>query len=118
MSPGNRRVLGIHPRGAWSGSGRNEARGGRLQTRAEEQGRCGRNPFKQQGLAGSNTQIRMETFLHHAVVESVINRQQTHSLMMSHVGINNNAPLAFWTTLASVVQCFIKTFSALHAHLA
>ena len=51
----------------------------------------------------------MKAILHHAIVEQIIERNQTHALVMGHVRAHQRATLAFLDALRRVIQSFVKS---------
>ena len=58
----------------------------------------------------------MESPLHDPAVQSIVDRQQTHALMVGHVGVDDDAAAAATSVLARKVNRFVETHRTLKTH--
>ena len=49
------------------------------------------------------------SLLHRIAVEAIVERQQAHSLMVRHIGVNNDAPFTLALGGARKIDGFIKS---------
>ena len=74
-----------------------------------------RYPLEQQRLHRLDSAIRMEAPAHDAAVQHVVYSHETHTLMMSHVRVNDHSLAALPFRLPRVVQRLIKAHASVHA---
>ncbi len=73
------------------------------------------NSFLQEQLSRLHDRLAVKTMLHHFVVEQVVERNQTHALMMRHVGSHRRTPFTFLDSLRRIVECLIKAVAGKRA---
>ena len=71
------------------------------------QWRQGGDTFLKQWLNGTHARVGMKTALDRITVQKVVQRQETHALMMRHVGSHDHPTLAFTTRLTAIVHRFV-----------
>ena len=70
-----------------------------------------RDPFLQQQLGSLHGRVAVKPILHGIAVNQIVERYQTHTLMMGHVRAHQGAALALLDSLRRVVQCLVKTIA-------
>jgi hypothetical protein len=53
------------------------------------------NLFKEEGLRAPDSRIRMKAILHNIIIQEIVESKKAHSLMMSHISVDNDTPIAF-----------------------
>ena len=76
-----------------------------------------RYALEQQRLHGLDPAIRMESPPHDAAIEHVVYGHEAHTLVMSHVCVNDYSLPALPFLLARVVQRLIEAHASVHAGL-
>ena len=66
-----------------------------------------RDPFLEQGLNGPYPGVPVKTTPDRIALEEIGQRQETHALMMGHVGLNDHPPLALTTRWPAEVYRFV-----------
>ena len=63
----------------------------------------------QEHFGGPHRWIAVKAILHYALVQQIVQRNQTHALMMGHVGVHYCAVLAFLDSFRSEIERFIES---------
>ncbi len=71
-------------------------------------GRNGRNSFIQQGFGGPHPRVGMEPALNQTPIDKVIQGQQAHALVMSHVGSHDHTPFFLFARLSAEIDGLIE----------
>src|SRR5580765_7131718 len=74
-------------------------------------------PLQQKWLDRLDPAIGMKALTHDATVEYIVYRHQAHTLMMTHVRIDDHPAASLAFLLAGIVQRFVKAHASVHAGL-
>src|SRR5678809_776957 len=79
--------------------------------------RLRRYSLKQQRLDSLDAAIGMKALTHNAAVEHIVYSHQAHTLMMTHVGIDDDSTATLAFLLAGVIQRLVESPASVHASL-